>query len=191
MELRIRDDRPVLVGHDGAAVREVDPDSLPLGHDLTGALREWARVATAVDRGEADSAAPMVSRRGAQLAGRIAAVMGVPVTYVDPVSGEVTHLVPDPPRPAPPPPAEPAPWSTGSTVAVFAMVISGVAVIGLAATLRETNALLALVSNVVITAGLAPSVWLARRVVVWRWVAAGVAAGLAVSWLALPFIILT
>ncbi|HWE90238.1 MAG TPA: DUF2537 domain-containing protein [Pseudonocardiaceae bacterium] len=33
--------------------------------------------------------------------------------------------------------------------------------------------------------GLAPSVWLTRNVRVWRWVAYGIVAGLAVGWIGL------
>jgi len=36
----------------------------------------------------------------------------------------------------------------------------------------------------VVTAGLMPSVWLARNTPLWRWLSYGVAAGLALSWLA-------
>ncbi|WP_411431387.1 DUF2537 domain-containing protein [Actinokineospora spheciospongiae] len=189
VELRVRNERPVLVGTDGTGNREVDPDTLPLGGELAGALREWAKVAAAVDRGDADAAADLVSRRGAQLAARVADALGRPVEYADPVTGEVVVVEPSPPPTAAERPAEPTPWSTGLTVAAFVLVVTVIAVVSLASTLHETNPLLALVSNVVISAGLLPSIWLARRVAVWRWVAAGVAGGIVLSWLALPFIL--
>jgi hypothetical protein len=56
--------------------------------------------------------------------------------------------------------------------------------------LSETNALLAIGANVVVTAGLAPSVWLARRVLIWRWVALGVAAGLTLGWISLLVVLI-
>jgi hypothetical protein len=65
-----------------------------------------------------------------------------------------------------------------------------ITMVTLASTLDDTNALLAVGSNVVITAGLLPSVWLVRRQPIWRWVAMGVAGALVLGWLALPFIVL-
>lgn len=212
MELRARDERPVLVGED----REVDPDTLPLGAELAADLREWARVAGAVGRTETvdrEQAAAVVSRRGRQLAVRVAAAVGAPVSYVDPLSGEVAVLDPgadaadptatdpaltDPagPDPAPAesaagePAAEPTPWATGLLVAAFAFTLVVFAVGTLAATLNENSTLLAVGAHVVVTGGLLPSVWLTRTVPIWRWVAYGVAGGIAAGWVALPFIVL-
>lgn len=218
MELRARDERPVLVGED----REVDPDTLPLGGELAADLREWARVAGAVGRAETvdrEQAAAVVSRRGRQLAVRVAAAVGAPVSYVDPLSGEVAVLDPDgdaaadpaatdpalvdPARtdpagadPAPAgsavvePAAEPTPWGTGLLVAAFAFTLVVFAVGTLAATLSENSTLLAVGAQVVVTGGLLPSVWLTRTVPVWRWVAYGVAGGITAGWVALPFIVL-
>ncbi|MFC7612729.1 DUF2537 domain-containing protein [Actinokineospora soli] len=187
MELRARDERPVLVGDD----REIDPDTLPLGADLTAELREWARVAGAVGRAEPaerEPAAAVVARRGRQLAGRVAEAMGTRVSYVDPLSGAVEEI--DPAAPAEPErPAEPTPWATGLLVSAFAFTLVVFAVGTLAATLNENSALLAIGANVVVTGGMLPSVWLTRSVPIWRWVAYGVAAGIAAGWVALPFII--
>ncbi len=196
MQLRASGERAVLVGHDGVAEREVDPKRLPLGAELTDALHEWAKVVNAVRRtpdAEADSAAgAVVSRRGLQLAGRVAVVMGVAVHYVDPLSGVESVVEPPglPPRkPARPQrPPEPTPWLTGLAVAAASLVIVLVTVVTLASTLAETNALLALAANVVVTAGLLPSLWLIHRQPVWRWVAYGLAAGIGLAWLALPFV---
>ncbi len=69
-------------------------------------------------------------------------------------------------------------------------IVTVAAVLTLAITLSETNALLAIGANAVVTAGLAPSVWLARRVLIWRWVALGVASGLAIGWVALIFVLI-
>ncbi|MDX8143517.1 DUF2537 domain-containing protein [Lentzea sp. BCCO 10_0061] len=193
MELRVRDGRAVLAGEDDSGEREVDPHSLPLGADLAEALHEWAKVADAVVRSETPAdgvASALVARRGKQLAGRIASVMNSPVSYTDPVSGElvsvdapeaaavaVQTVVEDEP--------EPTPWGTGLTVSVITAAIVTVTVVSLSLGLGETSRWLALVANVLVVGGLAPSVWLGRSVPVWRWVAYGVVTGVLVAWLAL------
>jgi hypothetical protein len=196
MQLRAVDERAVLVGRDGPAEREVDPGNLALDADLSDALHEWAKVATAVQRsasgGTGVTANTVVSRRGLQLAARLAAAMGAPVGYVDPLTGEVTVV--DPPeaaaRPRAAAEAEPVPWPTGLTVSAFSLVLVLVAVLTLAITLATTNPLLAVASNVVVTVGLLPSIWLVRQTPIWRWIALGVAVAIGVGWLALPFILL-
>ena len=210
MQLRARDGRALLAGStegDDAAA-EVDPHSLALGAELADALHEWARVAEAVHRnGQSDesAAAQLISRRGRQLAGRVAAVMGRPVSYADPLTGEVTEIaVPEhepadhgpvaswwakqsEPRPAEPDTAEPTPWATGLTVTAVGAILVLIVVVTLSLALGQASRWLALIANVVIALGLAPSVWLARRVPVWRWVAYGVVAGIVVAWIALLF----
>ena len=191
IQLRANGERAVLVGDDGVAVTE--PGRLPLGTELTDALHEWAKVAAAVQRAEPGMAAgAVVSRRGLQLAGRVATSLGVVVRYVDPLSG--TESVVEPataPAPAAPPPRppEPVPWLTGLTVSGASAVLVVVTVVTLAVTLAETYSLLAVGSNVVVTAGLLPSLWLIHRQPIWRWVAYGVALGIGMAWLALPFVI--
>ncbi|HEX6353442.1 DUF2537 domain-containing protein [Actinophytocola sp.] len=190
IQLRANGDRAVLVDGESEAVAE--PDSLPLGIELTDALHEWAKVAAAVSRAEPGVAAgAVVSRRGLQLAGRVATSLGVPVRYVDPLSGAESVVEPirltKPTRPSRP--REPMPWLTGLTVSGACLVITVITVITLAAALAETYSLLALASNVVVTAGLLPSLWLIHRQLIWRWVAYGVAAGIGLAWLALPFVI--
>src|SRR5262245_32095696 len=114
IQLRANGDRAVLVDGDGSATTE--PGRLPLGTELTDALHEWAKVAAAVARAEPGTAAgAVVSRRGLQLAGRVATSLGVTVRYVDPLSGAESVVEPvrptkptRPTRPAPPP--EPMPW---------------------------------------------------------------------------------
>ncbi|OLF09327.1 hypothetical protein BLA60_19290 [Actinophytocola xinjiangensis] len=192
MQLRANGERAVLVGHDGTARREVDPRRLPLGGELTDALHEWARVASVVGRGDPDTqpaARAVITRRGLQLAGRVAASMGVPVGYLDPLTGEERTVEPPAVRARPAAPAEPTPWLTGLTVAGTSLVLTVVTVVTLAATLADTNVLLGVAANAVVTAGLLPSLWLVRRALVWRWVSYGVGAGIALSWLALPFIV--
>lgn len=189
IQLRANGDRAVLV--DGEAVSE--PGRLPLGVELTDALHEWAKVAAAVSRAEPGTAAgAVVSRRGLQLAGRVATSLGVAVRYVDPLSGDESLVepvrLPKPPS-RPPLPPERTPWLTGLTVAGASLAVTVLTVVTLAATLAETYSLLALASNVVVTAGLLPSLWLIHRQPIWRWVAYGVAVGLAIGWLTLPFVL--
>lgn len=191
IQLRANGDRAVLVDGDGEAV--TDPGRLPLGTELTDALHEWAKVAAAVGRAEPGVAAgTVVSRRGLQLAGRVATSLGVTVRYVDPLSGAESVVEPlrlPKPPPRPPRRPEPTPWLTGLTVSVASLALTVVTVVTLAATLAETYSLLALASNVVVTAGLLPSLWLIHRQPIWRWVAYGVAVGIGLAWLALPFVI--
>ncbi len=197
MQLRANGERAVLVGHDGVVEREVDPRRLPLGVELTDALHEWARVASAVARSEQDAseaAGAVVTRRGLQLAARIAASMGTPVGYLDPLSGEESVVEPPPERAERPAravhPPEPVPWLTGLTVSAACLGLLLIAMVTLASTLAETNVLLAVGSNVVVTGGLLPSLWLVRRQLIWRWVALGASVALVLGWLALPFIVL-
>jgi hypothetical protein len=209
VELRIRGERAVLAGPGGESAREIDPHNLAIGVELADALHEWARVAAAVRRSSEDSDVPpedqeataVVSRRGRQLAARIAAVMGTPVHYLDPVT-QVEVVVAPPNQPAerdgepkrpptvverlfgvPDPAGEPTPWPTGLTVAVFVAAVIIVAMLALAGTLaQETSGWFALLASVVVTGGLAPSLWLARKLPILRWVALGAAAGMLVSW---------
>jgi hypothetical protein len=201
VELRVRDGRAVLAGEDETGEREVDPHSLPLGADLAEALHEWAKVADAVVRTEtpADGVArALVARRGKQLAGRLAAVMNTPVRYTDPVSGEQVSVdAPEEEQPQQQAQAvqtlvetqeeepEPTPWGTGLTVSFITAAIVTVTVVSLSLGLGETSRWLALVANVLVVGGLAPSVWLGRKVPVWRWVSYGVVTGVLVAWVVL------
>ncbi|MEV7553596.1 DUF2537 domain-containing protein [Amycolatopsis sp. NPDC089917] len=193
MELRIREGRAVLAGPGGESAREVDPHSLAIGSDLAQALHEWARVASVVGDSGAE-AVSVVSQRGRQLAQRVAATMGTSVRFVDPVSGE--GVVVDPPAPAPrselarrlfgtpDPEGEPTPWLTGLTISAFVAAVVVVAMLALASTLaRETNGWLALLASAVVTAGISPSLWLARRVPIVRWASFGAAAGIVIAWI--------
>ncbi|GAB3718123.1 DUF2537 domain-containing protein [Amycolatopsis oliviviridis] len=199
MELRIREGRAVLAGPGGESAREVDPHSLAIGSDLAQALHEWARVASVVgDSGT--EAVSVVSQRGRQLAQRVAATMGTSVRFVDPVSGE--GVIIDPPAPAPrselarrlfgtPDPAgEPTPWLTGLTISAFVAAVVVVAMLALANTLaRETSGWLALLASAVVTAGITPSLWLARRVPIVRWASFGAAAGIVIAWIGVLIVV--
>jgi hypothetical protein len=206
VELRIRGERAVLAGPGGPGAREVDPHDLAIGAELADALHEWARVASAVRRagddeeaGGEQEATAVVSQRGRQLATRVAAVMGTTVHYLDPVTQTEVRITPpnQPPPEAgptaptlterlfgvPDPEGEPTPWFTGLTVAGFAAAVVVIAMLALAGTLaRETSGWLALLASVVVTGGLAPSLWLARKMPILRWAALGAAAGMLVSW---------
>jgi Protein of unknown function (DUF2537) len=190
VELRTDGERAVLVGPDEQVI---DPYRLAIPAELSTALHEWAQVVAAMQRADAPedaTAAVVVSRRGRQLADRLSAALDTTVHYRDPLTGDVllvdaTLTKPDP-EPAEP---EPTPWLTGLTVSALVAVVALSAVLTLAVTLSETSALLAIGANIVVTGGLAPSVWLARRVLIWRWVALGVAAGLAFGWVGLLFVL--
>ncbi|MFI7117188.1 DUF2537 domain-containing protein [Amycolatopsis sp. NPDC049868] len=199
MELRIREGRAVLAGPGGESAREVDPHSLAIGSDLAQALHEWARVASAVGSSGTE-AASVVSQRGRQLAQRVAATMGTSVRFVDPVSGD--GVIIDPPAPVPrnelarrlfgtpDPPGEPTPWLTGLTVSAFVAAVVVVAMLALANTLaRETNGWLALLAAAVVTAGITPSLWLARRVPIVRWASFGAAAGIVIAWIGVLIVV--
>lgn len=195
MELRVRDGRAVLAGEDETGEREVDPHSLPLGAELAEALHEWAKVADAVVRTQTPPdgvASALVTRRGKQLAGRIAAVMNATVSYTDPVSGELVSVdAPEAPQQQPQQQEpedeapEPTPWGTGLTVSFITAAIVTVTVVSLSLGLGETSSWLALIANVLVVGGLAPSVWLGRKVPVWRWVSYGVVTGVLVAWVVL------
>ncbi len=201
MELRIRGERAVLAGPGGEHAREVDPHKLAIGADLAQALHEWARVASAVtavsggESAEHGAAASVVSQRGRQLAGRLAAVMGTSVRFVDPVTGADTVVEPPSRERAVTSklaerlvgssgtPDEPTPWLTGLAVSVFAAAVVVVAMLALAGALaRETNGWLALVASLVVSGGISPSLWLIRRMPIMRWVAYGAAGGIVVAW---------
>jgi hypothetical protein len=191
VELRTNGERAVLVGPDEQVV---DPYRLAIPAELSTALHEWAQVVAAMRRADAPedaTAAIVVSRRGRQLADRLAAVLGTTVEYHDPLTGEVLLVDADTFQPQPElPEPEPTPWVTGLTVSIIVAVVALSAVLTLAVTLSETSALLAIGANAVVTGGLAPSVWLARRVLIWRWVALGVATGLALGWVGLLFVLI-
>ncbi|TCP56543.1 uncharacterized protein DUF2537 [Tamaricihabitans halophyticus] len=233
VELRTRDARAVVVRHDAEPAREVDPAELPLDSGLPEALHEWARVVAAVSR-NADTASlaqvgPLVSRRGHQLAARLARSMDRVVDYVDPFTGDIAPVEPSAERAeqGPEPVAQPrvravraeseagagitfygrppalvdeetvpnvprpagTPWATGLTVAGAAALLVALMLLALTVTLADASLLLAIGAAIVLTAGMSPSIWLLRRVLIWRWVAFGACAGLAAGWLGLPFVL--
>ena len=82
-------------------------------------------------------------------------------------------------------PGEPTPWTTGLTVSGAVAVIVGIALLRLSQGLEPNGGGVVALANVLVAAGLTPSIWLTRMTPVWRWIAYGAAAGIALSWLAL------
>lgn len=216
MELRVQGDRVVLADRDAPGGPTVPLERMPLGPDLTAALREWARVAAAVRKAaqgqspalaeQGEDAVGVVSRRGRQLAGRVASEMRATVHYVDPVTDVAVVVVPEPvsarrrgPRHARPDgsalfrrtPGEPVPWASGLTVSAFVLAVVFVGMLALVSTLAtETHGWLAVLASILVTGGMAPSLWLGRNVPILRWVCLGAAAGLGLSWVGLLFVLL-
>lgn len=186
-ELHARSGRAVLVRGGGT---EYDPARLRLPEALVTALHEWAGVAELVQTGESVQTGEIVSRRGRQLAMRLAAETGGRIGYVDPLSGELAQI--GRPRSAhavrrrgkPVAPVHPTPWATGLTISVVVAAIVAIILSVVSQGLADVSGFLAVFVNIAIAAGFAPSIWLGRNVPVWRWVAFGTAAGLVASWIA-------
>ena len=80
---------------------------------------------------------------------------------------------------------ESTPWATGLTVAAFAAVVLGAAIVVLSLGLIRVHPLLAVGLNMVAVGGLAPTVWGWRRLPVVRWFVLGSGIGVTVAWLVL------
>ncbi|MEV0703845.1 DUF2537 domain-containing protein [Saccharopolyspora sp. NPDC050389] len=189
-ELHARSGRAVLVRGVG---REVDPARLRLPGSLVAALHEWAHVVETVQAEEtADTTAELVSRRGRQLAMRLAAETGGQIGYVDPLSGELDRI--GRPRSAHAmrgwrggtiAPVQPTPWGPGLVISAIIGAIVAVTLVVVTLGLADVSGILAAVVNIAVAAGFAPSIWLGRSVPVWRWAAYGTAAGIVAAWIAL------
>ncbi|GAA4612164.1 DUF2537 domain-containing protein [Saccharopolyspora hordei] len=188
-ELHARSGRAVLVRDTD---QEIDPRRLSLSDSLVEALHEWAHVADAAhDEDTAFADRELISRRGRQLAMRLAAETGGQVSYLDPLSGHLDRVG----RPAPARPARrsvvpvsadvPTPWGPGLTVSAIIAAITTITLVVVTLGLADVSGVLATVVNLAVAAGFAPSIWLGRRIAVWRWVAYGTAAGIVLAWLAL------
>ncbi|WP_219413304.1 DUF2537 domain-containing protein [Pseudonocardia nigra] len=169
-------------------VGERRPGDPPLPGDLQDALSEWGAFAATVTRAGGPEEQALLQRRGRQLAARVADVLGRPVDLTDPVTGTTESIsvgVTGPiPRLAPNPPG-PTPWATGLTVAAFFAVLVAMGDIVLCHAFAEAFGLLWVPANLLIGCGLAPSLYLMRRMPFWRWLALGAAAGLAAAWVVL------
>ena len=87
--------------------------------------------------------------------------------------------------PRPPEPPGPTPWATGLLIAAFVAVFLTLADVALCRAFAEAFGLLWIPANLLVGAGLAPSLWLLRRTPLWRWPALGATVGLGVSWVVL------
>lgn len=187
-ELRARSGRAVLAR---SADEEYDPGRLKLPGSLVSALHEWAGVAESLRAAESESAdAELVSSRGRHLATLLATETGGRVDYVDPLSGSVDHIGRSRSATAiqrggvPIAPVAPTPWATGLTVSAIVAALVAVILVAVTQGLGDVSAVLAVFVNLGVAAGFAPSIWLGRRVPVWRWVAYGMALGIVLSWAA-------
>jgi hypothetical protein len=164
------------------------PGDGPLPSDLQEAVREWSALAVLAGRSAGPGERALLRRRGLQLAARVADVLGRPVEFTDPSTGEIESVRVGAPGPAPRlsvRPAGPTPWATGLTVSAFFAVLAAIGDIALSRAFAEAFGLLWIPANLLVAIGLAPSMYLLRKVPFWRWPAIGAAAGLAVAWVAL------
>ena len=160
-----------------------------LPQELQVALREWAANARDVVSAGDPEARELVTRRGRQLAFRAAAALGRPVEFVDPVTGAVESVGVKPGAgPAPglaPEPAGPTPWASGLAVSAFFAVAVGIGDVVLSRAFGSVFGWLWVPANLLVTIGIAPTLWLARSTPFWRWLALGTVAGLAAAWVVL------
>lgn len=177
LELHARAGRAVLIGYGSPPL---DPSGLRLPTDLEPALHEWAQVAeTARREGDCErELGTLVSQRGRSLAARLAGSTGVTVAYADPMAGRMELLPPGQN-------VEPTPWATGCALSTATAVLVGVALFALSDGLAARGVWLVVLANGLVAAGLAPSMWLARAIPIWRWVAYGAAVGILLTWMAL------
>lgn len=164
------------------------PGDPPLPAELQEALREWCALAIAVARSGGPAEHELLGRRGRQLASRVADVLGRPVTFTDPVTGEVESIRVGATGPIPRLPAQsadPTPWTTGLPVAAFVALLVTMADVVLSRAFADAFGLLWVPANLLVGLGLAPSLYLMRRTPFWRWPAMGVAAGLVAGWVVL------
>lgn len=197
VELRVEHGRAVVAGTPLAPEPVGRLWGLPA--DLVGALQEWARVAdttVGLTGAGVDGVAGVagvdgvdgvaVSRRGRHLAARLSVVLRAPVDYCDPVSGHRIALRGITPASTPrrgeggttAAAGEPTPWGTGLALAVLVAGLVMVANLGLSLPMVAGLGPLGVVVDVAVIAGIAPALWLNRRVPVWRWASYGTFAGM-------------
>lgn len=165
--------------------RQAGDPALPA--ELQTAVGEWSAFAAAVNRSGGPAERDLLRRRGRQLAARVAGVLGRPVEFTDPATGEVESIsaAVAPARQLAAEPAGPTPWGTGLAVAGFAAVFVALADIALSRTFAQAFGLLWLPANLLVCLGVAPSLHLLRHRPLWRWPAMGAAVGLAAAWVVL------
>ncbi|WP_031464740.1 DUF2537 domain-containing protein [Sciscionella sediminilitoris] len=175
-ELRVVAGRAVLVDETEPDAG-IDPRSLPIDEELAGSLDEWASVADALQLANPTSAR-LITSRGRQLAGRIAARTGTIVSFTDPLNGE-RAVLDGRARSG----AEPTPWGTGLALTGFTVFVVVFGMIALALALGSVSGWLAFAGNIVVTLGLAPTIVVIRPLLVWRWVAYGAMIGITLGWI--------
>ena len=166
------------------------PGDPPLPRELQDALREWSALAEAMVRtgGGGPQERALLRRRGLLIASRLADVLGRPVDFVDPVTGEVERVPVGGTNPLPrlhPDRLGPTPWATGLPVAAFVAVVVALADVVLSRAFAQAFGLWWMPANLLVALGLAPSLLLLRRVPFWRWPALGTGAGLVAAWVVL------
>jgi hypothetical protein len=180
-ELRARSGRAVLVSVGGATRHELDPGRLPVPESLVTALHKWARdVAGAIASPPGlDDPLFLASRDGHQLALRLAVETGGEISYLDPLTGTRSRVGAQRQE------SPPTPWVTGLTISGIIAAFTAVTFVVITVGLAQINTPAAVLVNLAVAAGFAPSIRLGVRALVWRWVAYGAAAGIVLSWIAL------
>ena len=82
-------------------------------------------------------------------------------------------------------PGEPTPWTTGLIVSAMAATVVSVGLLSLSQGLASNGPWFVVLANLLVAVGLTPSIWLGRATPIWRWVAYGTAAGIALTWVSL------
>jgi hypothetical protein len=158
----------------------------PLPAALRQSLREWRALAESAARSGGAEEYEVVRRRGRLLATRVADALGRPVEFVDPATGRVESIDErTDPFGAPEYPHAQVPWATGLPISGFAAVVVTIGDIALSRAFADAFGLLWVPANLLVSVGLAPSLYLLRSVPFWRWPAIGTAAGLVVAWIVL------
>ncbi|MHA6802216.1 DUF2537 domain-containing protein [Salinifilum ghardaiensis] len=151
----------------------------------TGAAAE-REMTTGVATGEPatdEAAAAVLTDRSRALAARVAAELGAEVDCADPLSGRVLRAGPE--TSAQQPAGEPVPWGPGLFVSLVLGAIVTVVLVVVSRGLADVSAALAVIVNLAVAAGFAPSVWVGSGVPTWRWVAWGTGGGVLAAWAAL------
>jgi hypothetical protein len=87
--------------------------------------------------------------------------------------------------------SEPTPWATGLTVTAIVAGVSLATDLVLSLSLRMSYGWLWIPANVLLCAGLSPTVWLLRNTPTWRWVSYGMVIGFGCAWLVMVIVVLT
>ncbi|NYH79157.1 hypothetical protein FHR84_002491 [Actinopolyspora biskrensis] len=198
-ELELRAGRAGAVLVDASGTLGLAPEHTGVSERLAGALREWSEVVERIRRGETSGrkAAETATRRGELLATELATETGAALRYRDPVDGSVRRVEPQErdrnreglPGGAATPEGD-VPWLPGLTVAAMVAALTAIALVVVSLGLGEVNPLLAVVINLAVAGGFAPSIWLGRDVPTWRWPVLGLACGIVLSWIVLPLSLL-